>query len=114
MSSPVDKGVKDGYERLAHQEVDLARHIRDTINKSDDTKQVYKLLTSMLQMYESRVLMDSGEGKHPDGRRYTSEDFWLNVGEVRGLRWLSTKVRSMIRKAEEADAEEAKRSEEKK
>jgi len=110
MSSPFDKGVKDGHERLAQQDLELARYVRDIINKSDDTKQVYKLLTNMLQMHESRVLLDQGEGKHPDGRRYTIEDFCTNVGEVRGLRWLDNRIKSMMRKAEKADAEERARN----
>jgi hypothetical protein len=104
-----DHGMKEGYDRLARQEIEMARYIRDIINKSDDTKQVYKLLTDMLQAYESRVLLDSGEGKHPDGSRYTPEDFWTNVGEVRGLRWLQSKVRAMIKKADDADEEKRRK-----
>jgi len=103
MTSLFDRGVKESYERLARQEVELARHIRDIIRKSDDTKAVFKLLTEMPQAYDSRVLLDSGEGVHSNGTRYSLEDFWRNVGEVQGLRWLNAKVKSMIRKAEEAD-----------
>jgi hypothetical protein len=105
-----DHGVKDGYERLARQEVEMARYIRDMINKSDDTKAVYKLLTDMQQAYESRVLLDSGEGRHPNGDKYVLEDFWANVGEIRGLRWMQSKVKSMVKKAEEADEEESKKT----
>lgn len=114
MANIFGHGMKDGYERLARQEIEMARYIRDMITKSDDTKQVYKLLVDMQQAYESRVLLDSGEGKHPNGDKYAPEDFWVNIGEVRGLRWLHSKVQSMIRKADEADASlrEAKTDEE--
>jgi hypothetical protein len=111
MSSVFDTSAKETYERMTRQEVEMARHIRDTIAKSDDTKNVYKMLMEMQKVYESRVLLDSGEGRHPDGRVYTLEDFWTNVGEVRGLRWLATKVKAMISKAEEADKEDRKRRE---
>ena len=104
-----DASVKDHYNRLAMQEVELARYIRDTINKSDDTKAVFKLLVEMQQAYESRVLLDSGEGKHPNGEVYTPYDFWANVGEIRGLRWMAMKVKSLIRKADEADAEDGRK-----
>jgi len=109
--SVFDTSAKETYERMTRQEVEMARHIRDVIAKSDDTKNVYKMLTEMQKVYESRVLLDSGEGRHPDGRAYAPEDFWINVGEVRGLRWLATKVKSMIKRAEEADEEERKRRE---
>jgi len=104
-----DAGVKDHYNRLAMQEIELARHIRDTINKSDDTKEVFKLLVDMQQAYESRVLLDSGEGRHPNGEIYTEHDFWANVGEVRGLRWMAMKVKGLIRKADEADQEDRRK-----
>ena len=104
-ASVFDTGAKETYERMTRQELDMARYVRDVISKSDDTKTVYKMLIEMQKIYESRVLMDSGEGQHPDGKRYTPEDFWMNVGEVRGLRWLSTKVKAMIKKADDADAE---------
>lgn len=109
MSSMFDTGTKETYERMTRQELDMARYIRDIISKSEDTKNVYKMLVEMQKIYESRVLMDSGEGRHPDGRVYTLEDFWTNVGEVRGLRWLATKVKAMIKKAEDAEEEEKKR-----
>lgn len=107
----MDQGIKEAYDRMTRQEVELARHIRDTINKTDDTRAVYKLLVDMLQAYESRVLLDSGEGRHASGERYTPEDFWTNVGEVRGLRWLQSRVKSMISKAETADEADRKRRE---
>lgn len=97
--------MKESYTRTAMQELEMARYVRDMIAKSDDTKAVYKMVVDMQRAYESRVLLDSGEGKHPDGQRYAPEDFWANVGEVRGLRWLSEKVRAMVRKADEADEE---------
>jgi hypothetical protein len=98
-----DKGTRESYDRMAAQEVEMARYIRDTISKNEDTKAVYKLLVDMQRAYESRVLLDSGEGKNPNGDRYMVEDFWCNVGEVRGLRWLADKVRAMVKKADEAD-----------
>jgi hypothetical protein len=109
MPSIFDQGMKDTYVRTTAGELEIARHIRDTIAKNEDTKAVYKMLTDMQRAYESRVLMDSGEGRTPSGERYAPEDFWVNVGEVRGLRWLSDKVRAMVDKADKADEEERKR-----
>ena len=109
--SVFDTSAKETYERMMRQEIEMARHVRDAIAKSDDTKAVYKMLVGMQKVYESRVLLDSGEGKHPDGRIYTPEDFWKNVGEVQGLRWLSSKVKALITKANEADEEDRKRTE---
>ena len=105
MPSIFDQGMKESYNRTAAQELEMARYVRDMIAKSDDTKAVYKLVTDMQRAYESRVLLDSGEGRTPSGERYALEDFWVNVGEVRGLRWLSDKVRALVRKADEADEE---------
>jgi len=103
MTSVFDQGMKEKYERLAPQEIELARHIRDIISKTDDTKAVFKLLIDLQRAYESRVMLDSAEGRHGDGQRYAPEDFWVNVGEVRGLRWLESKVKNMLAKAEKAD-----------
>ena len=107
--SVFDSNKHEWYDRLLKQELDMSRYVRDIIAKNDDTKKVYDVLCKLLQAAESRTLLDMGEGKHPDGRRYEESDFREKVGEVSGLRWLPSKITSMVRKADDADAEERKK-----
>ena len=108
--TPFEKSKKEAYERLMRQDLEMARYVRDVISKSDDTKKVYEVIKSLLQAAESRVLMDMGEGKSPNGERYSESDFRERVGEVAGLRWLPSRVASLVQKADAADEAERSKS----
>lgn len=110
MSTPFSQAKKDEYDRIIRYELEMSRYVRDIIGKTDDTKRVYEVLCRILQAGESRLLLDLGEGKTPDGVKYTEADFRERVGEVAGLRWLESAVKRMIRRAEEADEEERKKN----
>lgn len=96
----------DAYKRLQSQELETARYVRDMINKNDDTRELWRMLTSVLNVAEARVLSDMGEGRKPDGTGFTESDFWTCVGEVRGLRTLPSRIKALVEKADRADENE--------
>lgn len=94
----------DAYRRLQESELETARFIRDLIASTDDTRKLWKMIKSVAQAGEARVLGDMGEGKYPDGKEFSDKDFWIHVGEVRGIRSVPAAIERMMQKADEEDA----------
>lgn len=97
----------EAYKRVVDHDLETARYIRDLITKTDDTRALWKLVKSICQAAEARVLGDMGEGRKPSGQEFVEKDFWLHVGEVRGIRSIPGSIQRMMEKADAADEEAA-------
>ena len=101
----IGEGRKEEYERDLKQELEFARYIRDIIQKSDDTRALWRMVKEVAQVAEARVLQDMGEGRYPNGNPFYEKDFWLHVGEVQGIRLVINRITSAMAKAEKEEGQ---------
>lgn len=102
----IGESKADVHERLVAHEEEKARYVSDLIQRSDDTRQLWRLFREMANVVEVRAMSEMSTGKHEDGRRYDTEDFWLRVGRIEGVQDLVMGITRGMEKAERVKEEE--------